>query len=148
MGNLKARPHFSVAIDWQSRTIEQWLEQYGSWLLLDSNNVSLGAKSTLAYICESASGVKVDRRRRSLPRCNISVYEAMAIEDLLAHAHQTENKKVLQWFRVATMYYVAGLPEEYVAEKWDITMYTVKRDKMAGILRLATRFKLRSFLTE
>ena len=76
-----SRKHFSVAINWGDRKLEQWLEQYGSYLLLDNKPEFLGAKSVLASLMDSVKGVVSDRRRRTLPRCNISIHEVMAIED-------------------------------------------------------------------
>lgn len=146
---LATRKHFSVAADWKQRTIEQWLEQYGAWLLVDDHYVNLGTSSTLGHLIDQEAGaVRADFRRRSLPRCNISVYEAMAIEDMLEHVHQTESSKVKQWLKVVTMYYIEGRPEEDIAQKLDTSMYAVKRDKMMGVLRLATRFKISSYLTD
>ena len=145
---LKQRKHFTIAIDWNTRTLEQWLEQYGSWLLLDNRPVNLGAKSMLGQIIDAENGVAVDYRRRALPRCNITVHEAMAIEDLLAHAKETEGKKVHQWLKVVVMYFIQGLSEEDISTKLDMTMYSVKRDKMMGVLRIASRFKMRSYLTD
>ena len=145
---IKERKHFSIAIDWQERKIEQWLEQYGSFLLLDNKPDFLGAKSVLASLMDSVTGVNSDRRRRALPRCNINVHQAMAIEDLISHALESENGKVQQWIRVAIRYYVDGYSEEDIANKFEMTMYAVKRDKMMGILRLSSRFKLKSFLTD
>ncbi|MHA3063104.1 antiterminator Q family protein [Acinetobacter sp. ANC 4641] len=146
---LAARKHFSVAVDWKQRTIEQWLEQYGAWLLVDDHYVNLGVSSTLGHLIDQEAGViHADFRRRSLPRCNISVFEAMAIEDMLEHVHQTESSKVKQWLKVVTMYYIEGRPEVDIAHKLDTSMYAVKRDKMMGVLRLATRFKISSYLTD
>ena len=145
---IKERKHFSIAIDWQERKIEQWLEQYGSFLLLDNKPDFLGAKSVLASLMDSVTGVASDRRRRVLPRCNISIHEVMAIEDLLSHAKSTDTEKAQQWLSIVILYYVKGYSEEDIASEFDMTMYAVKRDKMMGILRLATRFKLSSFLTD
>lgn len=149
MEQLATRKHFTIAAKWDERTIEQWLEQYGSWLLLDGNyNCFLGSRSTLSSLIDNENGVSFDGRRRALPRCNISVYEAMAVEDLLAHIQEVESKKVIQWMKVVVMYFVDGAPEETIARKLDMTMYAVKRDKTMGIIRLATRFKMRSYLTD
>lgn len=142
------RKHFSVAIDWTQKTIEQWLEQYGSYLLLDNKPDFLGAKSVLASLMDSVTGVASDRRRRALPRCNIDIHAVMAIEDLLSHAQLTETEKAKQWLSVVILYYVKGYSEEDIAAEFDMTMYAVKRDKMMGVLRLATRFKISSFLTD
>ncbi|RLL17991.1 hypothetical protein [Acinetobacter chengduensis] len=143
-----SRKHFTVAINWEGKCIEQWLEQYGAYLLLDNKPDFLGAKSVLASLIDSVEGVSVDRRRRALPRCNINVHEAMAIEDMLAHVASTEGAKVQQWLSVVTRYYVDAYTEEDIASKFNMTMYAVKRDKMMGILRLATRFKIKSYLTD
>ncbi len=143
-----SRKHFTVAINWDDRKLEQWLEQYGSYLLLDNKPEFLGAKSVLASLIDSVKGVTTDRRRRVLPRCNINIHEVMAIEDLLAHAESTEKEKAKQWLSTVVLYYVSGYSEEDIATELNMTMYAVKRDKMMGILRLATRFKISSFLTD
>lgn len=145
---LKARKHFTVAINWEERKIEQWLEQYGAYLLLDSKPDFASSRNILASLMDSVTGVATDRRRRALPRCNIDVHQAMAIEDMLYHVNKTEGVKVRQWIDVAVLYYVSGYSEEDISTKFDMTMYAVKRDKMMGILRLATRFKIGSFLTD
>ena len=145
---LKARKHFTVAINWEERKIEQWLEQYGAYLLLDSKPDFVNQRNILASLMDSVTGVAADRRRRALPRCNIDVHQAMAIEDMLYHVNKTEGAKVCQWIDVAVLYYVSGYSEEDISTKFDMTMYAVKRDKMMGILRLATRFKIGSFLTD
>jgi len=145
---LRARKHFTVAIDWSERKLEQWLEQYGAYQLLDNKPDFLGAKSVLAGLMDSVTGVSVDRRRRALPRCNIGVHEAMAIEDLLSHALKSEGEKVSQWINVAILYYVEAYSEEDISKHFDMTMYSVKRDKMMGILRIASRFKIDCFLTD
>ncbi len=145
---LQSRKHFTVAMDWSERKLEQWLEQYGSYQLLDNKPDFLGAKSVLASLMDSVTGVSIDRRRRALPRCNISVHEAMAIEDMLSHALKSESKKVQQWINVAILYYVEGYSEEDISKRFDVTMYSVKRDKMMGILRIASRFKIDCFLTD
>ena len=143
-----SRKHFTIAIDWSQKTIEQWLEQYGSYLLLDNKPEFLGAKSVLASLMDSVTGVVSDGRRRVLPRCNIDIHEVMAIEDLLSHAKLTETEKAKQWLSVVILYYVKGYSEEDIAAEFHMTMYAVKRDKMMGVLRLATRFKIGSFLTD
>lgn len=145
---LKARKHFTVAINWEERKIEQWLEQYGAYLLLDSKPDFASSRNILASLMDSVTGVAADRRRRALPRCNIDVHQAMAIEDMLYHVNKTEGAKVRQWIDVAVLYHVSGYSEEDISTKFDMTMYAVKRDKMMGILRLATRFKIGSFLTD
>ncbi|WP_288399150.1 hypothetical protein, partial [uncultured Acinetobacter sp.] len=134
--------------DWKGRCIEQWLEQYGSSLLLDNKKTCLGYKSILGNMADRENGYQVDGRRRVLPRCNINIYEEMAIEDLLAHISQTESPKVLQWLKTVILYYVDGKPEEDIASILGMTMYAVKRDKMLGVLRIASRFKIPSYLTD
>ncbi|WP_336938918.1 hypothetical protein [Acinetobacter modestus] len=145
---IQQRKHFTVAIDWNSRCIEQWLEQYGSSLLIDTKGECLGTRSVIGDLMDREQGVKTDRRRRALPRCNINVHEEMAIEDLLSHINQTESSKVQQWIKVVILYYVDAFSEEDISEALDISMYAVKRDKMMGILRIATRFKIPSYLTD
>ena len=49
---------------------------------------------------------------------------------------------------MVVLYYVDGYSEEDIATVLNMTMYAVKRDKMMGVLRLATRFKISSFLTD
>ena len=99
-------------------------------------------------MADRENGYQVDGRRRVLPRCNINIYEEMAIEDLLAHISQTESSKVLQWLKTVILYYVDGKPEEDIASILGMTMYAVKRDKMLGVLRIASRFKIPSYLTD
>ncbi len=145
---VQTRKHFTIAIDWKGRCIEQWLEQYGSSLLLDNKKTCLGYKSILGDMADRENGYQVDGRRRVLPRCNINIYEEMAIEDLLAHISQTESPKVLQWLKTVILYYIDGKPEEDIASILGMTMYAVKRDKMLGVLRIASRFKIPSYLTD
>ena len=42
---VQTRKHFTIAIDWKGRCIEQWLEQYGSSLLLDNKKRVWGIKA-------------------------------------------------------------------------------------------------------
>ncbi len=148
MEAVQTRKHFTIALDWKLRTIEQWLEQYGSWLLLDNHYESLGASSTLGKLLDSVQGVNSDRRRRALPRCNISFEQAMAIEEMLTHVLQTESSKPKQWLKVVIAHYVDAYIEEDIAKHHGVTGYSVKRDKVLGLVRLATRFKFRSYLFE
>ncbi len=144
-----ARPHFSVAIEWKSRTIEQWLEQYASWLLIDDRYESTRAKSVLGSLQDKANGVRADGRRRAPPRCNITDDQAFTIEALLSHLRQTETKKTKQWLDVVIAYHVQMLTEEAVADKLNISRFAMKRDKMLGIVRIVSRHSyLHSFLTE
>ena len=145
---VQTRKHFTIAIDWSGRKIEQWLEQYGSYLLLDHKPDFIGAKSVLASLMDSVTGVTTDRRRRVLPRCNINIHEVMAIEDLLSHAQSSDTSKAKQWLDVVILYYVKGYSEEDIAAEHNMTMYAVKREKMMGVLRLASRFKMSCFLTD
>lgn len=145
---LQTRKNFQIAIDWKQRTIEQWLEQYGSWLLLDAHYEDLSAHCSLGKLLDSVQGVKTDRRRRALPRCCINETEAMAVEDMLTQLSTTESQKVQQWLKVVIKYYVDAYSEEDIADCFGMTMYAVKRDKLLGTVRIATRFKMRSLLTE
>ena len=117
-------------------------------MLLDHKPDFIGAKSVLASLMDSVTGVATDRRRRVLPRCNINIHEVMAIEDLLSHAQSSDTSKAKQWLDVVILYYVKGYSEEDIAAEHNMTMYAVKRDKMMGVLRLASRFKMSCFLTD
>lgn len=142
---VKTRKHFSEAIDWSKYTVEQHLEQYGSWLLLDGNcEVNLEAKGILGHLIDTQNGVVVDHRQRMPPRCKIDVFHAMAIEDFLHDIHLNENEKVKEWFRVAIMYYIEFKSEEVIAKKLGISMFKVERNKMMALVRLATKYKMRS----
>lgn len=145
---IQQRKHFTVAIDWNSRCVEQWLEQYGASLLIDTKGECLGTRSVIGDLMDREQGVYVDRRRRVLPRCNINVHEEMAIEDMWKHMMETESSKVKQWLNIVKLYYVEAFPEEEISKKEGISMYAVKRDKMMGILRIASRFKIPSYLTD
>jgi hypothetical protein len=131
--------HFSVAIDWKTRDIEQWLEQYGSWLLIGYQHENLGANSIMGKLLEIAQGKPVDYRRRALPKCVISDQEAEAVESLLNHVIQTETPKARHWIRVVIAYYVEGMSEDVIAEKFNKSRFAVTRDKMHGIIRLVSK---------
>ncbi|WP_347460980.1 antiterminator Q family protein [Acinetobacter sp. ANC 7454] len=149
MNTTTARPHFSVAIDWKARTIEQWLEQYGSWLLIDNRYESLDAKGVMGHLLDLAQGQTADHRRRALPRCNITDNEALAVEALLCHVYSTETTKVKKWVQVAVNYHVDGMSEETIAHRYDISRFAVTRDKMLGIVRIVSKHSyLRSFYTD
>ncbi|MCU4389918.1 hypothetical protein KTH73_04145 [Acinetobacter courvalinii] len=148
MQAVQTRKNFQIAIDWKQRTLEQWLEQYGAWLLLDCHYEDLSAHSSLGSLLDMARGVKTDRRRRALPRCNINEQEAMAVEDMLTHLLETEGTKVKEWLKVVVKYYVDAFSEEDAAEHFKMSMYGIKRDKLLGTVRIATRFKLRSLLID
>lgn len=139
MAETLARPHFSVAIDWKKRDIEQWLEQYGSWLLIDYRYERLGANSIMGKLLDMSQGVPSDYRRRALPKCKISDKEAEAIQDLLSHVMETETTKAKQWIRVVIAYYVDGMSEDTVANNLGISRFAVTRDKMHGIIRLVSK---------
>lgn len=138
------RKHFSVAINWAAQPIEWHLEQYGSWLTLDENYVCLGASSILGHLIDTANGVCVDRRERVAPRCKISDEHADAVSDMLIHLMQSENSKVQKWLKVVIMFYVEFKSEATIAKKLGISEYAVTRDKMLGMVRLATKYQLRS----
>ena len=137
MSETAQRPHFSVAIDWKTRKIEQWLEQYGSWLLVDSRYESLDAKSVMGKLLDSAQGIPSDYRRRALPRCNISDDQALAVEALIGHIYEKESPKPRKWLQIAINYHVDGMSEETIANRYDMTRFAVTRDRMLGIVRLS-----------
>ena len=139
MNTAVKQPHFSVAIDWKRRDVEQWLEQYGSWLLIDYQHENLDANGIMGRLLEIAQGKAVDYRRRALPKCNVSDREAEAVENLLNHVLQTETKKAKHWIRVVIAYYVEGMSEETIAEKFNMSRFAVTRDKMHGIIRLVSK---------
>lgn len=139
MAEILNRPHFSVAIDWKQRDIEQWLEQYGSWLLTDYRYESLDAKSVLGGLLDKAQGVAADHRRRALPKCKISDHEAEAVGDLLNHVFRVETPKAKQWLKVVVAYYVDGMSEETIADAFGMSRFGVTRDKMHGIIRLVSK---------
>lgn len=144
MDTAVKQPHFSVAIDWKTRSIEQWLEQYGSWLLVDYQYENLGTNSIMGRLLEIAQGKAVDYRRRTLPKCNIKDFEAEAVQSLINHVIQTETPKAKQWVKVVIAYYVEGMSEEVIADKFEISRFAVTRDKMHGIIRLVSKH---SYLT-
>ncbi|WP_168399476.1 antiterminator Q family protein [Acinetobacter indicus] len=149
MSTTAQRPHFSVAIDWKQRDIEQWLEQYGSWLLIDCRFESLGANSIMGKLLDMAQGVKSDNRRRALPRCNISDQEAEAIESLINHIFQTETTKAKKWIQIVVSYHIEGLSEEAIAVQNNMSRFGVTRDKMHGIIRIVSKHSyLRSRLID
>ncbi len=148
MEAVQTRKNFQIAIEWKQFTLEQWLEQYGSWLMLDNHCDDLGAHCSLGKILDMAQGIASDRRKRALPRCKINETQAMAIEDMLSHLFDTENAKVRQWLKVMVKYYVDAYSEEDIAEHYDMSLYAVQRDKMMGTVRVATRFKLRCRLID
>lgn len=141
------RPHFSQVLD-QTKTIEWYLEQYGSWLLVDSNYESLGFKSWLGNLIDTQNGVVVDRRERTAPRCRIDINHALAVEGLLNNIFTGENDKVKTWFKVVVMYYVEFRSEAKIAKILGITETAVIKYKLLGLVRLATKYKLRSKITE
>lgn len=140
MAETLAKKHFSIAIDWKQRDIEQWLEQYGSWLLIGCRFESLGAKSMMGKLLDMAQGVKSDSRRRALPRCNISDQEAEAIESLINHAYATETTKAKQWLEIVFRYHVDARSEETIASMKGMSRFGVTRDKMHGIIRLVSKY--------
>ena len=138
------RPHFSVAINWATQPIEWHLEQYGSWLLLDSHYESLGASSVLGHLIDTANGVVVDRRERVAPRCKITDVHADAVSDMLNEIMKKEGSKVQGWLKVVIMFYVEFKSEQSIAKKLGVSEYAVTRDKMLGLVRLATKYNFRS----
>ncbi|TCM62325.1 hypothetical protein EC844_12553 [Acinetobacter calcoaceticus] len=145
MNAVANRKHFSVAINWAEKPIEWHLEQYGSWLLLDDNYaVSLGASSVLGHLIDTANGVVVDRRERVAPLCKINDAHADAVGDMLNDLMKIENSKVKSWLKVVIMFYVEFKSESTIAKKLGVSEYSVTRDKMLGMVRLATKYKFRS----
>lgn len=141
--------HFSVAIDWKQRTLEQWLEQYGSWLLIGCRSDNLGTKSVMGHLLDMAQGVKADHRRRAPPRCNISDDQALAIEALVNHISTTDTPKAKAWINITLAYHVGFLSEEAIAQLFCISRFAVTRDKMLGIVRVVSKHSyLQSFYTD
>lgn len=138
------RKHFSVAINWHEKPIEWHLEQYGSWLLLDDHYFSLGESSVLGHLIDTANGVVVDRRERVAPRCQINDEHADAVSDMLSHLMQNENEKVKRWMQVVIMFYVEFKSEPTIAQKLKMSEFSVARDKMLGMVRLATKYQFKS----
>lgn len=144
MNAVANRKHFSVAINWAENPIEWHLEQYGSWLLLDENYVSLGASSVLGHLIDTANGVCVDKRERVAPLCKINDAHADAVSDMLLNLMKNENNKVQKWLKVVIMFYVEFKTEKTIARNLDISEFSVARDKMLGLVRLATKYQFRS----
>ncbi|WP_433846920.1 hypothetical protein [Acinetobacter proteolyticus] len=138
------RKHFSKAINWHEKPIEWHLEQYGSWLLLDDHYFCLGESSVLGHLIDTANGVVVDRRERVAPRCQINDEHADAVGDMLAHLMQSENEKVKRWMQVVIKFYVEFKSEETIAHKLKMSEFSVARDKMLGLVRLATKYQFKS----
>ncbi|EII5854383.1 hypothetical protein LHQ04_003913 [Acinetobacter baumannii] len=138
------RKHFSVAINWHEKPIEWHLEQYGSWLLLDDHYFSLGESSVLGHLIDTANGVVVDRRQRVAPLCKINDEHADAVADMLTHLMQNETTKTKQWMRIVIMFYVEFKSEETIAKKLGVSEFSVARDKMLGMVRLATKYQFKS----
>ena len=139
------RKHFSVAINWAEKPIEWHLEQYGSWLLLDDNYMGcLGASSVLGHLIDSVDGVCVDNRERVAPLCKINDAHADAVSDMLESIMKCENSKVQKWLKVVIMFYIEFKSEESIARKLGVSEYSVTRDKMLGMVRLAAKYQFRS----
>ncbi|MGI9673579.1 hypothetical protein [Acinetobacter baumannii] len=138
------RKHFSVGINWHEKPIEWHLEQYGSWLLLDDHYFSLGESSVLGHLIDTANGVVVDRRQRVAPLCKINDEHADAVADMLTHLMQNETTKTKQWMRIVIMFYVEFKSEETIAKKLGVSEFSVARDKMLGMVRLATKYQFKS----
>ena len=139
------RKHFSVAINWVEKPIEWHLEQYGSWLLLDNNYENyLGASSVLGHLIDTVNGVCVDRRERTAPRCKIDDVHADAVSDMLLSITKNENEKVQKWLKMVIMFYVEFKSEATIAKKLGVSEFSVARDKMLGMVRLATKYQFKS----
>ena len=142
---LETRKHFTIAINWAEQPIEWHLEQYGSWLLLDDHYVGcLGASSVLGHLIDTVNGVCVDKRERVAPRCKINDIHADAVSDMLITLLKNENSKVQKWLKIVIMFYVEFKSEATIAKKLGISEYSVTRDKMLGMVRLATKYQFRS----
>ena len=139
------RKHFSVAINWAAQPIEWHLEQYGSWLLVDDHYTGcLGASSVLGHLIDTVDGVCVDNRERVAPLCKINDAHADAVSDMLESIMKCENSKVQKWLKVVIMFYIEFKSEESIARKLGVSEYSVTRDKMLGMVRLATKYQFRS----
>lgn len=138
------RKHFTKAINWLEKPIEWHLEQYGSWLLLDNHYSSLGASSVLGHLIDTTNGIVIDRRERVAPRCQITDSHADAVSDLLIELMAKESSKAKSWIKVVIMFYVEFKSEKAIAQKLGISEYSVTRDKMLGLVRLATKYNLKS----
>lgn len=144
MNAMVDRKHFSVAINWAEQPIEWHLEQYGSWLLVDENYVCLGASSILGHLIDTVNGVCVDKRERVAPRCKINDTHADAVGDMLTALMKNENSKVQKWLKIVIMFYVEFKSEATIAKQLGISEFSVARDKMLGMVRLATKYQFRS----
>lgn len=145
MNAVADKKHFSVAINWAEKPIEWHLEQYGSWLLLDDHYAGcLGVSSILGHLIDTVNGVVVDKRERVAPICKIDDAHADAVSDMLASIIKSENSKVQKWLKVVIMFYVEFKSEESIAKKLGVSEYSVARDKMLGMVRLATKYQFRS----
>lgn len=133
-------------MDWNKRPLEQWLEQYGAWLRIDNKSTNLEPSSPLSWLLDSVNGVKLDGRKRVLPRCRISDQEADAVDSLLRVAYSYETEIGKRWLRFVIAYYVDGLHEDVIASRFNTSEYAVQRDKLLGIVRLATKFRINSLL--
>ena len=147
MGAMMEKKHFTIAIDWSEKPLETWLEQYGSWLLIGNHADNLGCKSQIGYLIDLANGTVQDSRKRCAPRCNINDDQAQAIEDMLVHLRETEGEKIKRWLTIVGDYHVNFYSEEQIAQFYHLSRFAVTRDKMLGLVRIATRFKLDSRLT-
>ena len=144
MNTMVNRKHFSVAINWAEQPIEWHLEQYGSWLLLDNRYESLGVSSVFGYLIDTVNGICVDNRERVPPRCKINDSHADAVSDMLVTLMKSENLKVQRWLKTVIMFYVEFKSEAIIARKLGVSEYSVTRDKMLGLVRLATKYNFRS----
>ncbi|WP_042073679.1 hypothetical protein, partial [Acinetobacter gerneri] len=104
----------------------------------------LGASSVLGHLIDTANGVVVDKRERVAPLCKINDSHADAVSDMLENIIKSENLKVRKWLRIVVMFYVEFKTEQTIAKKLGISEYAVTRDKMLGLVRLATKYKFKS----
>lgn len=69
---------------------------------------------------------------------------ADAVSDMLLSLMKNENNKVQKWLKVVIMFYVEFKTEKTIARHLDISEFSVARDKMLGLVRLATKYQFRS----
>ncbi|EPF80034.1 hypothetical protein [Acinetobacter rudis] len=98
----------------------------------------------LGHLIDTANGIVVDKRERVAPLCKITDSHADAVSDMLEDLMKIENEKVKKWLKVVVMFYVEFKSEATIAKKLGVSEYSVTRDKMLGMVRLATKYKFRS----
>lgn len=78
------------------------------------------------------------------PRCKINDAHADAVSDMLESIMKSENTKVQKWLKIIIMFYVEFKSEATIAKQLGISEFSVARDKMLGMVRLATKYQFRS----